>query len=278
MAVESINRTGRVSAINYEAGTYTVVYQDRGRSVTKEINAMSHGEYMMPQVGDIVAVSHNSNGTIAGTTLGNVWNKTNKPKEGYKGLYRKEYSNSYGQAYSRYDSNTGVYQQFTPTRTGRTTNGEIFDEAQTSISLIAEQQLQLKSNSASASIMAAAGVGISAGTNASIEAGEAATMEAGKSISFVAGTCWDFVAGPEQGVKWIKENCDVDKIERKYKVKETIKEDIQAKTSMEYKYKTDSGDVVFDINTAKITVTKTGEITIKSPVKVTIDAPAFVHP
>lgn len=278
MAVESINRTGRVSAINYEAGTYTVVYQDRGRSVTKEINAMSHGEYMMPQVGDIVAVSHNSNGTIAGTTLGNVWNKTNKPKEGYKGLYRKEYSNSYGQAYSRYDSNTGVYQQFTPNRTGRTTNGEIFDEAKTSISLIAEQQLQLKSNSASASIMAAAGVGISAGTNASIEAGEAATMEAGKSISFVAGTCWDFVAGPEQGVKWIKENCDVDKIERKYKVKETIKEDIQAKTSMEYKYKTDSGDVVFDINTAKITVTKTGEITIKSPVKVTIDAPAFVHP
>ena len=278
MAVESINRTGRVSAINYEAGTYTVVYQDRGRSVTKEINAMSHGEYMMPQVGDIVAVSHNSNGTIAGTTLGNVWNKTNKPKEGYKGLYRKEYSNSYGQAYSRYDSNTGVYQQFTPNRTGRTTNGEIFDEAKTSISLIAEQQLQLKSNSASASIMAAAGVGISAGTNASIEAGEAATMEADKSISFVAGTCWDFVAGPEQGVKWIKENCDVDKIERKYKVKETIKEDIQAKTSMEYKYKTDSGDVVFDINTAKITVTKTGEITIKSPVKVTIDAPAFVHP
>ena len=60
MAVESINRTGRVSAINYEASTYTVVYQDRGRSVTKEINAMSHGEYMMPQIGDIVAVSHNS--------------------------------------------------------------------------------------------------------------------------------------------------------------------------------------------------------------------------
>lgn len=122
MAVESINRTGRVSSINYAAGTYTVVYQDRGHSVTKEINAMSHGEYMMPQVGDIVSVCHNSNGTIAGTTIGNVWNKTNKPKEGYQGLYRKEYSNSYGSAYSRYDANTGVYQQFTPRRTGRTTN------------------------------------------------------------------------------------------------------------------------------------------------------------
>ena len=58
MAVESINRTGRVSSINYAAGTYTVVYQDRGHSVTKEINAMSHGEYMMPQVGDIVSVCH----------------------------------------------------------------------------------------------------------------------------------------------------------------------------------------------------------------------------
>ena len=278
MAVESINRTGRVSSINYAAGTYTVVYQDRGHSVTKEINAMSHGEYMMPQVGDIVSVCHNSNGTIAGTTIGNVWNKTNKPKEGYQGLYRKEYSNSYGSAYSKYDANTGVYQQFTPRRTGRTTNGEIFDEAQTSISLIAEQQLQLKSNSASASIMAAMGVGISAGTNASIEAGEAATMEAGKNVSIVAGTFFDFVAGTEQGVSSIKANAKVDKVEIKGEIKETVKSDIKALQSMEYKYTTSSGDVVFNINGCKITIKKTGEITIKSPVKVNIDAPAWTHP
>ena len=31
------NRTGRVSAIDYEAGTYEVTYFDRGQSVTRKI-------------------------------------------------------------------------------------------------------------------------------------------------------------------------------------------------------------------------------------------------
>lgn len=86
----STNRTGRVSAIDYEAGTYEVTYFDRGKSVTRQINAMSNGEYKMPCVGQVVSVAHNSNGTAAGTTTGTVWNKTNKPAEGYKGLYRKK--------------------------------------------------------------------------------------------------------------------------------------------------------------------------------------------
>lgn len=46
----STNRTGRVSAIDYEAGTYEVTYFDRGKSVTRQINAMSNGEYKMPCV------------------------------------------------------------------------------------------------------------------------------------------------------------------------------------------------------------------------------------
>ena len=75
----STNRTGRVSAIDYEAGTYEVTYFDRGKSVTRQINAMSNGEYKMPCVGQVVSVAHNSNGTAAGTTTGTVWNKTNKP-------------------------------------------------------------------------------------------------------------------------------------------------------------------------------------------------------
>ena len=37
----STNRTGRVSSIDYAAGTYEVTYFDRGRSVTRKINAMS---------------------------------------------------------------------------------------------------------------------------------------------------------------------------------------------------------------------------------------------
>ena len=88
----STNRTGRVSSIDYAAGTYEVTYFDRGQSVTRKINAMSNGEYKMPNIGQIVSVSHNSNGTAAGTTTGTVWNATNKPAEGYKGLYRREYA------------------------------------------------------------------------------------------------------------------------------------------------------------------------------------------
>ena len=42
------NRTGRVSAIDYKAGTYEVTYFDRGKSVTRQINAISNGEYKMP--------------------------------------------------------------------------------------------------------------------------------------------------------------------------------------------------------------------------------------
>ena len=49
----STNRTGRVSAIDYEAGTYEVTYFDRGKSVTRQINAMSNGEYKMPCVGPV---------------------------------------------------------------------------------------------------------------------------------------------------------------------------------------------------------------------------------
>ena len=102
------NRTGRVSAIDYKAGTYEVTYFDRGKSVTRQINAISNGEYKMPSIGQVVSVSHNSNGAAAGTTTGTVWNKTNTPAEGYKGLFRKEYAARRGLAYERYDENTGV--------------------------------------------------------------------------------------------------------------------------------------------------------------------------
>ena len=54
------NRTGRVSAIDYKAGTYEVTYFDRGKSVTRQINAISNGEYKMPSIGQVVSVSHNS--------------------------------------------------------------------------------------------------------------------------------------------------------------------------------------------------------------------------
>ena len=49
-------RVGRVSAVNYEAGTISVVYEDRDGSVTKDIPMLSH-EYMMLWIGWLTWVS-----------------------------------------------------------------------------------------------------------------------------------------------------------------------------------------------------------------------------
>lgn len=103
------NRTGRVSSINYEEGTFEVTYRDRGQSVTQKINAVSNGEYKMPNIGQVVSVIHNSNGTTAACSMGTIWNATNRPAEGFKGLFRKEYGSRPGEAFTRYDENTGIF-------------------------------------------------------------------------------------------------------------------------------------------------------------------------
>lgn len=103
------NRTGRVSSVNYQEGTFEVTYFDRGNSVTQKINAVSNGEYKMPDIGQVVSVIHNSNGAAAACSMGTIWNATNRPVEGFKGLFRKEYGSKPGQAFSRYDANTGVF-------------------------------------------------------------------------------------------------------------------------------------------------------------------------
>lgn len=43
-------RTGRVSAIDYQAGTYEVTYFDRGRSVTRKIK-MDSRICLYPRIG-----------------------------------------------------------------------------------------------------------------------------------------------------------------------------------------------------------------------------------
>jgi hypothetical protein len=138
---------------------------------------MSNGEYKMPQIGDIVAVSHNSNGTAQAVTMGTVWNQSNVPAEGYKGLYRKEYGEETGQAYERYDSNTGVYTQFTPKQTGRTCNGDIIDQAEGMANITAKEEVQVRSTDESASIQAQESVGINAGKTIVLEAGKGISLE-----------------------------------------------------------------------------------------------------
>lgn len=265
----STNRTGRVSAIDYEAGTYEVTYFDRGKSVTRQINAMSNGEYKMPCVGQVVSVAHNSNGTAAGTTTGTVWNKTNKPAEGYKGLYRKEYGTSRkGQAYSRYDENTGVYTQYVDKRTGRTCNGEIFDEAKGPVSVIAGGQLQLKSSGASASIQAKTGMGIVAGTTVAIEAGTFMSLEATSAMSISAGGDFKFNIGgdSEEKRKGTTKQEYLDNVEQEVTgdVKQTITGTVTRNVT---------GDVILNINGASITISAGGAISITSPTKVEVSAP-----
>lgn len=265
----STNRTGRVSAIDYEAGTYEVTYFDRGKSVTRQINAMSNGEYKMPCVGQVVSVAHNSNGTAAGTTTGTVWNKTNKPAEGYKGLYRKEYGTSRkGQAYSRYDENTGVYTQYVDKRTGRTCNGEIFDEAKGPVSVIAGGQLQLKSSGASASIQAKTGMGIVAGTTVAIEAGTFMSLEATGAMSISAGGDFKFNIGgdSEEKRKGTTKQEYLDNVEQ-----EVTGDVLQTITGTVTRNVT--GDVTLNINGASITISTGGDISITSPTKVEVSAP-----
>lgn len=141
-------RTGRVSSIDYERGTYEVTYFDRGQSVSRQINAMSNGEYKMPDIGQVVSVVHNSNGSAAACATGTIWNNSNRPAEGYKGLYRKEYSNIQGKAYEKYDDNTGEYMQCIPEKTGRNCNGDIYDKAKASINLECEEQFNVKAQKA----------------------------------------------------------------------------------------------------------------------------------
>lgn len=95
------NRLGKISAIDYAAGTVRVVYHEKDDAVTRPIPLIS-SEYFMPEIGDQVLVIHLSNGTEAGVVIGRPWSDKNKPPEGAAGLYRKELARKPGEAMIRY--------------------------------------------------------------------------------------------------------------------------------------------------------------------------------
>lgn len=284
----STNRTGRVSSINYAAGTYEVTYFDRGQSVTRTINAMSNGEYKMPVIGQVVSVSHTSSGLAAATTTGTVWNSTNTPAEGYKGLYRKEYASRKGQAYERYDENTGVYTQYADKRTGRTCNGEIYDEAKGPISLIAGGQLQAKSETASVSLNAKTGMGIVAGASVSIEAGGFVSIEAAGAFSMSAGGKFsaEIKKGMEVEVEGDEAKITINGVEisitktgslASIKTTGAISADVAGKLSLNGKkgmeIKVEGGEAKATINGAVIGVAEAGDVSVTSPTKIELAAP-----
>ena len=229
------NRVGRVSSIDYESGTYEVTYADQGRRVTARINAMSNGEYKMPRVGQIVSVTHTSNGTAAATTSGTVWNRSNRPAEGFAGLYRKEYGEKAGQAFERYDANTGIYTQYTDVRTGRNCNGDIFDEAKGTISLIAEKLVQITSKIKSVSI------------------------DAGENINLEAEGDLDEGAGGDRALTVGGKNTELYKgeVEREFQggIRDTV-----------------TGEVTLTINGVTITISEGGDVSIQTAGKISMKA------
>jgi len=94
-------RIGRISALNYAAGTARILYKDKTENTTAELPLLSM-EYFMPEVDDLVLVLHLPNGTAAGVVLGRFWSEVNRPPEGKRGLYRKDMSRTAGKAMVRY--------------------------------------------------------------------------------------------------------------------------------------------------------------------------------
>ena len=100
-------RIGKISSINYSAGTARITYEDKDGSTTAEIAFLSH-EYFMPRIGDQIIVGLQSNDSSSGVILGTLWNNGHRPPEGRAGIYRKEYCNVDNVAYEKYDANPGV--------------------------------------------------------------------------------------------------------------------------------------------------------------------------
>lgn len=80
-------RIGKISSINYAAGKARVTYDDKDGAVTPELPFITSGTYNMPEIGDVVAVAHLSNGASSGVILGKVFNASNAPGKSGKGVY-----------------------------------------------------------------------------------------------------------------------------------------------------------------------------------------------
>ena len=99
-------RLGKVSDVDYPAGTVRVVYHEKDDDVTRMIPILStvfSGVYSMPEVGDQILVLHLSNGSEAGVVLGRPWSQKNTPPEGAEKLYRLDMDREPGAAVIRYD-------------------------------------------------------------------------------------------------------------------------------------------------------------------------------
>ena len=86
--MENNIRLGKISAIDYAAGTVRVVYHEKDDAVTAPIPLIS-SEYFMPEVDDMVMVLHLSNGTEAGVVLADRGARRTSPRRVPKGFTAK---------------------------------------------------------------------------------------------------------------------------------------------------------------------------------------------
>ena len=96
-------RVGKISSIDYAAGTVRVSYSDRDNEVTAPMPMLAH-EYEPPEIGDQVVVLCLSSG--GGVVLGKAWSEKNPPPDGVAGIYRKDLGNRPGQAVIKYDGSS----------------------------------------------------------------------------------------------------------------------------------------------------------------------------
>lgn len=241
MRNKSTNRTGRVSSVDYERGTYTVTYWDRGGSVTKQVNGIANGQYKMPKVGQVVTVNHNSNGTEAAISAGNIWNSSNRPVKGQKGCYRQEFGDTVGKAFQTYDENTGTHETCVDKLFRLLCNGDIYQQAKGALKLLCSGAMSLSSTAGTASISGKTGVALSSGKSIDVEAGEGWTLSATAASEEVFGAELNrTVTG---------------------KMQETLEDDFE-QTIQGDKTVTLKGDLTILLAGAQVKITQAGDVTI----------------
>lgn len=94
-------RVGKVSSVDYLAGTVDVIFSDEEDSVRREIPVFS-SEYIMPKINDMVVVifQSNSGSREQGYVVGTPFSEKNMPEVSGKGVFFKRFSDT---AYMQYD-------------------------------------------------------------------------------------------------------------------------------------------------------------------------------
>lgn len=100
--MHDIIRVGYISAVNYEEGTAQVVYKDRD-NVVSPFFPFASNEYDPPENDTLVYVLHLPNDSTTGMILVPPYTNGNRPPEGKKGIWRKDFGDG---SYIRYDRKT----------------------------------------------------------------------------------------------------------------------------------------------------------------------------